>query len=554
MKKILIIGFVLLGMLSCNDDILDLSPLDSVSDDAVWSDESLIVAYHSALYNGIPQGFNRHMHSKFCDECNSNGTSDLQEGTYTADDISSYSSNYNYMYYWTQGYSSIRKVNLFLENMETTTVEISDKEQLVAEAYFLRAFMYFELIRRFGGVPIVSETYDLTEIDDILFERNTFEECVEFIESDLEIAMEDLPDYISSTDGDFGRASQDACLALRSRLLLYTASPLFNEDNDLDKWQDASDAAFELIAKGNYSLYPDYGECFQTLSGEENSEIIFARLFTTSDYQQMPMINLGARWGAYGGWNASNGPSQNLVDDYDMISGEPAFLEDGSVNPYSEYDENDPYSNRDPRFEASIQHDGTVYRGVTLEMWMASDGESWGYDSYKQTSDNPRGGYVINKFMPEEDIDLNWQTYYTNPWIFFRLAEIYLNYAEAQFELGNEDVCREYINMVRARAGMPDIDETVTGDVLRTRLYNERRIELVFEGHRFFDVRRWDIADETESEAIYGMDIIKDVDTGEKTYEPVILLQRYWEDQMTLLPIETDEMDRNPNLTQTPGW
>jgi hypothetical protein len=329
---------------------------------------------------------------------------------------------------------------------------------------------------------------------------------------------------------------------------------LFNEDNDLDKWQDASDAAYELLAKGNYSLYSDYEECFQTLSGEENSEIIFARLYTTSNYHQMPIINIGRRYGGYGGWGASNGPSQNLVDDFDMISGEPAFLEDGSVNTDSEYDENDPYSNRDPRFDASILHDGSVFRGDTIETWVASDGNSWGYDSYNQSTDNPECGYFLRKFMPTEDINLDWSTYYTNPWIFFRLGEIYLNYAEAQFELGNESTCREYINLVRARAGMPSLDETVTGDDLRTRLYNERRIELVFEGHRFFDVRRWDIADETESEVIYGMDITKDADTGVKTYESVQLLTRYWEDYMTLLPIDPDELEKNELLTQTPGW
>jgi hypothetical protein len=539
---------------SC-DDILDLSPLDSVSEEAVWSDEALIDAYQSALYNGIPHGFNKpHMISKYCDECNSVSKS-LQIGTYTADDISGYgTSSHQFIYYWDRGYLCIRKVNLFLEQMETSTVEITDKEQLVAEAYFLRAFMYFELIRRFGGVPIVTETYDLTETGDILFERNTFDECVEFIESDLEIAMADLPEYISSTDATFGRASQDACLALKSRLLLYAASPLFNEDNDLDKWQDASDAAYELIAKENYSLYPDYGECFKTLSGEENNEIIFARLFSTSDYHQMPMVNLGRRWGAYGGWGATNGPSQNLVDDYDMINGEPPFLDDGSVNSASGYDSSNPYDNRDPRFDASIQHDGTVYRGDTLAMWIASDGESWGYDSYKQSGDNPRSNYVINKFMPDVDIDLSWNTYYTNPWIYFRLAEIYLNYAEAQFELGNEATCREYINLIRDRAGMPGLDDTVTGEDLRARLYNERRIELVFEGQRFFDVRRWLIAEETESEAIYGMDIIKDVDTGVKSYTSVLLTTRYWEDQMNLLPIEADEISRNSNLTQTTGW
>jgi hypothetical protein len=554
MKKILILGLVLLGMISCNDDILDLAPQDKISEDAVWSDPALINAYHNALYNGIPHGFGRHILAKQTDECYANGVGQ-QDGIYDASSVSGGDANNNFLLFWDRGYEFIRKVNLFLENMETTEVAITDKEVLVAEAKFIRAFMYFELIRRYGGVPIVEQTYELGS--DVLFERNTFEECVDFILTDLDAAMNDLPEYISSTSANFGRASQDACLALKSRLLLYAASPLFNESNNMTKWQAASDAAeyFLTNSAANYSLYPGYGDCFQALSGEENTEIIFARLFTISDYHQMPIINTNKRWGGYGGWGGSSGPSQNLVDDYDMINGEPAFLSDGTVNPASGYDPQDPYSNRDPRFDASIQHDETVYRGVTLEMWVSVDGNTWGFDSYKVAGDNPRTEYVINKWMPEEG-NIGWSYQYTNPWIYFRLAEIYLNYAEAQFELGYEDVCRDYINLVRARTGveMPPIPETVTGDDLRTRLYNERRIELVFEGHRYFDGRRWDIAKDIESEPIYGMDVRLDAGTGVKTYTPVLLLERFWESQMNLLPIHSDEMDRNPNLTQTPGW
>ncbi|MGH7578122.1 MAG: RagB/SusD family nutrient uptake outer membrane protein [Longimicrobiales bacterium] len=157
--------------------------------------------------------------------------------------------------------------------------------------------------------------------------------------------------------------------------------------------------------------------------------------------------------------------------------------------------------------------------------------------------------------MPDEDVPLSWQTTYTNPWPHFRLAEIYLNYAEAQFELGNEGAAREYVSRVRARAGMPPIPGSVSGSELRRRIYNERRIELAFEGHRFFDIRRWLIAGDVENRPIRGMDIMRNLATGEQTYTPVdLLVKAPYEDRMNLLPVATEEIRRNPELTQAPGW
>ncbi|MEO8174450.1 MAG: RagB/SusD family nutrient uptake outer membrane protein, partial [Sediminibacterium sp.] len=147
--------------------------------------------------------------------------------------------------------------------------------------------------------------------------------------------------------------------------------------------------------------------------------------------------------------------------------------------------------------------------------------------------------------------------HYTIPWPHFRLAEIYLNYAEAKFELGDEATCRQYINKVRTRASvnMPPIPGTVTGDALRQRLYNERRIELAFESHRFFDIRRWKIANVIENRPIYGMDIFKNLTTGATTYSPVLLLQKNaYQDKMNLLPVDRAEVQRNSPELQTPGW
>ena len=569
MKKIInfliILPFILA---SCKKNILDITPQDRVAETAVWSDENLIKAYQNELYNAIPHGFYIHMYSKYTDESYNSapccGADVFKLNSFTPDNIGGAGGGDfwgGYMYYWNQAYTYVRKVDVFLEKMSAAgALQFNDKARLVAEAKFLRAFIYFNLAERYGGVSIVTQSYNLADVGTVKFKRNTFDECVSFIQKDITDALPDLPVRYLASDAGFGRATKDACYALTSRLLLYAASALFNPTHDNQKWQKAADAAAVFVnnADRGYSLYPDYRKLFNQPSGFGQSEYIFARNFTTTNGHQAPMNNLGRRYGAYGGWWASNGPSQNLVDDYDMVSGEPAFTWSGNiqtVNPASGYDPAHPYWNRDPRFNASIIHDSTVYHGDLFEMWISgTDPTRFGYDSYKQSSDNPRGGYILKKFMPD-DGPLNWQTTYTIPWPYFRLAEIYLNYAEAMYELGDENTCRTFISKVRARVGLPAMPLSVTGPDLRQRLYNERRVELAFEAHRFFDIRRWKIANVIENRPVRGMDIIKNLATGTTVYTPVTLLQKNpYLDKMNLLPVETAEIQRNPDLIQTTGW
>lgn len=572
MKKILGLILLIIAVSSCKKNALDIAPQDRVAETAVWTDESLIKAYHNELYNAVPHGFFIHMYSKYTDEAYNSapccGADLFKMNTYNPDNIINagrvgdfWGENSGYMYYWSYAYRYIRKINIFLDKMNAPdALQFQTKDRLIAEAKFMRAFVYFNLIERFGGVPIVEKIYKLG--DEEVFKRNTFDECVNYIQKNLDEAIPKLEDRYPSTDVNYGRATKDACYALASRLWLYAASPLFNPTHDNAKWQKAADAAavFTEHADRGYSLYPNYGELFNRPSGAPQNEFIFTRNFTTTNGHQAPMHNLGRRYGAYGGWWASNGPSQNLVDDYDMANGQPAFTWSGNtqtVNAASGYDPNHPYWNRDPRFNASIIHDSSVFHGDLFEMWIdKNDATKFGDDSYKKSSDNPRGGYILRKFMPESG-PLDWQTTYTIPWPHFRLAEIYLNYAEAKFELGDEPTCREYINKVRARqsVNLPPIPATVTGEALRQRLYNERRIELAFESHRYFDIRRWKIANVIENRPIRGMDIIKDRTTGVSNYNPVILLQKNpYEEKMNLLPVETAEVRRNDPSLQTPGW
>lgn len=557
-----------MSLFSCNDDILDITPTDSVSAGSVWNDASLIMAYHNTLYTGIGTGNSRNMLAKATDEMaykpQSGYPGPILDGTLNPDNVTN---RINFggpgtVYTWNLDYSLIRKINVFLEQMETSDALDPDVEsRLIAEARFIRAYMYFKLIVRFRGVPIIDEVATQDNLPSLA--RNTIDECVAYIEADLAAALPDLDAAYHPGDGNFGRATQGVCKALQSRMYLYLASPLFNTTNDVSKWQKAADAALDLIDDNTFSLHPNYSTLFNAETGSPNNEIIFARNYTASNKHDQPMLYLGRRWGAFGGWAANGGIAQNLVDDYDMANGEPAYIKvnhvNTTVNPASGYDPQNPYANRDPRLEYSINHDESVYRSSTLEMWVSEDGNTWGFDSYKQSNDNPEAGTFLRKFMPEdESIVLDFSTPFTAPFIWFRFGEVYLNYAEAMFELGDEDTCREYINKIRARptVNMPPIPDSVTGEELRTRLYNERRIELAFEEHRYFDIRRWEIAPFTQAQPTMGMHIFKDVQgAGEKRYAPYVVNPTVWDDKLYFLPIENAEILRSGGeLTQNPDY
>lgn len=325
-------------------------------------------------------------------------------------------------------------------------------------------------------------------------------------------------------------------------MLLYAASPLNNPNNDLAKWELAANAAEELIDT-RYSLHDDYQNVFLG----HNEEIIFARYFTQANSYELH-FQVGRN--GNNGWG-SDSPTQNLVNDYEMVNGESPYLADGSINPESGYDPNNPYENRDPRFYASILHDGAMWMGRETETF---DGGMDSREGPVAAWNGSMSRYYLKKFVSEDIPPTGSTVNPTSPWIMFRYAEVLLNYAEAKFMLGDELTAREYLNKVRSRAsvGMPDVTET--GEDLFEKIQNERRVELVFEGHRYFDVRRWMIADETESENIMGI-VIKKEPNGTKTYSFNQLTERQWDDRLYRLPIPRTEIDRSQgSLTQNPGY
>ena len=342
-----------------------------------------------------------------------------------------------------------------------------------------------------------------------------------------------------------GRATPDAALALKSRVLLYAASSLNNPSNDLTKWEKAAEAAEALMNKG-YTLYPDYKNLFM----EDNNEIIFGRYFTKSINH-----NINGYSGTnslYGGGH--NHPTENIVMDYEMKNGELPYSIGSNnemiVNPASGYDPENPYLDRDPRFYASILYDGCVFQDHEEETF---DG---GIDSPLSSIvpwNATMTGYYLYKFIdPSKSVNLRTDDLSTNPWIFFRYGEILLNYAEAKFELGDEDAARNAVNQIRERANMPPI--TSSGSELRDKIRHERRIELAFEGHRFFDVRRWKILEEVSSTQIIGMQIRKAAN-GKKSYNIKEVAPVVYYEQHLRLPIPRTEIDKSGGaLTQNSGY
>jgi len=555
MKKIIIIFLVMLSFSACQD-VLDITPTDKIADTEVWQDANTVRLFMNATYaTAFPQGMYRNTQiGHGTDEMHSIKGSvfyvRITRGELTADNVTEL--NPNIMNNWKQAFTTIRNVNVFLEKMATSPIEETVKNQMIAEMRFIRAHQYAQLIWRYGGVPIITDVFELD--DDFGKARNTYTECVDFIIDELDEVIGVLPD--TRPANTLGLATSDAARALKSRVLLYAASPLNNPTNDLAKWQAASDAAKALIDGGHYTLNGDYRATFIA----QNSEIIFARYFTqaaaaSTDAQSMLPMELHFQVGRNGdrGWG-SDTPTQNHVDAYEMNNGLP--ITDGA----SGYDPNNPYVNRDPRFYASILFDGAVWKARATETFFSGEtGVTGGMDTNQGPYDPQnatQSGYYSKKFLQEEVPSLQGSTVRsTSPYIMFRYAETLLNYAEAQHMLGNDGEARTYVNMVRKRTGVNMPDVTESGAALLVRIQQERRIELAFEGHRFFDVRRWKIANVTESADIMGV-TIKKMLNGTKTRDPRLLIDRpAWDDKWLLLPIPRAEINKSlGTLAQNPGY
>lgn len=564
MKRTLIrvLNIVLLVLLSTGcEEYLDPQVITYETYDQVTTSYNYTKQRLSSVYSVIQPGFVRvggAMMASACDEAEHT----LETSPIHQFNIGSWNAYSNPDNVWAQYYRGIYKANQFmvsadsvdldrwkLDSAEQETYEnrLEEIETWKYEARFLRALFYFELVKRYGGVPIIDSAGSIDQ-DFSLVKRNTLDECIQFIADECDACADVLPLRYGLSEQ--GRATMTAALALKSRVLLYAASELFNNASWASgysnpelislsgdrqaRWQQAADAAREVIDLG-IKLSGDYSALFGP-DNARDSEIIFCHRAGNSNNFEIANFPVGFKSG-----NSGTTPSQNLVDAYEDRTGLPI------TDPLSIYDPQDPYSGRDPRLKATIVTNNSLFFNRPVEPFIGGlDGPPIALAS--------RTGYYLNKYV-NSGLDLETGQESVHNWVILRSAEIFLNYAEALNEAdpGNSDVDR-YVNEVRDRVGMPDLPAGLSQDEMRERIRNERRVELAFEDHRMWDVRRWMIAEDVLSSPLEGMQItLNPVDTT-FTYQKVIVENRVFQPEMYLYPIPQSEIAIATGLIQNPLW
>lgn len=522
----------------CESDILNQVPKDSLTGETVWTDPQGAIQFVNAIYGQMPSGFDRNYQGwakglYLLDGVTDDGdvgmpwthSNELQTGNFLP-------SNVPWGETWGDYYSLVRKANMALENLGSLKDEAL-RNRLMGEAYFLRGFIYHELLRLYGmpstgsdatGVPLINKSLTLT--DNFQIPRAKYDEVVDFIIADLDKAASLLPKKGAI---EAGRATSGAANALKSRVLLYAS-----------RWQASADAASKVI-NTDYTLFSDYRTLFLT---KNNNEIIFAKKFQAPDKVHFGVNNgfdvvnspPSIRGGSDAGWGG-NVPTQNFVDSYDMIDGKSQ-----ATSPL--YKPSEPWANLDPRFEATVVHNGSTFRGRVIELFAG------GADVTGRAEDT-KTGYILRKFHEEQYVLYTKSS--DQDWIFIRYAEVLLNYAEAKNEASGPDATvYSAINTIRKRAGMPDLETGLSKDQMRAKIRNERRIELAFEEHRFFDIRRWKTAESLLNGPLYGVKMTKSGNTI--TYTRYAFENRGFPSKLYVLPIPQSEVDKNPAAKQIAGW
>lgn len=461
-------------------------------------------------------------------------------------------------------YASIRKAYNFIENADKISYDdvkdnptqpgvyetfLQDVEYYKAEVMLLRAFYLFELVKRFGGVPIVSEKYEVG-VDYSTIQRASLEDCVNEIVHWCDETAKSLP--VKHVQEKFGRLTLGAAKALKSQVLLFAASELWNDPSWASgyahpeyislpagdrkaRWQAAADAAkavIEMEAEAGYAL-DSYDNLFGP-KGYQSPEVIFARRDGQSNSFEKVSYPI-----SYDKTTGGNCPSQNLVDLFQVVN------EDGTVERF-DWDKHgsDPYANRDPRLEKFIITNNSTFKGKAVQSWTGGiDGA--GVRNATAT------GYYLKKFVnPELNLNNDQQSVHT--WIIARLGGIYLNYIEALNECspGHPDI-KLYYDKLRTRAGMPGMDASLSQDRVRGLIRQERAVELCFEGKRFWDLRRW-MDKEALSAPLRAVEITKT--SSGFTFEPFDYETRAFSEKMYFYPIPQSELNKMKHWVQNPLW
>ncbi|MGN8037844.1 RagB/SusD family nutrient uptake outer membrane protein [Chitinophaga sp. 22321] len=531
---------------ACGKNYLDRKPSDLITEKEVFSNIENAEGFVNTIYQSLPGMFKPGSAwglSSATDETNQsidNSASYPDAGNFNTGSMSP--ANFPMQSWWADFYGKIRACNKFLAQYELVPQDPNypqRRNRLKGEVLLLRAYYYFELLRAYGGVPLLlDEKNPFDDPSGIYFKRNSIDEVTNSILADLKAAGELLPVTYGDRPSNWGRGSKMIAMALEGRLRLFYASPLYNPANDDSRWQSAAvacKAALDTAIVNGYTLYDNYSDIFTQYF---NREVIWSRPAPGAfgdggiDREMNPRSANG-----YG----SITPLQELVNDYEMkATGLPI------TDPASGYSAQRPYDGRDPRFYATILYPGASWKGKVLD---------------PNGADAPRSGQIVTNYWPRKyllpSVDLfSGSGASDRKWVLIRTAELYLNYAEAQNEAtGPGAEIYNALNAVRARSGMPAISG---GDKasLRAKIRHERRIELALEDHRFWDVRRWKIAEQVDNKEVHGVTVSG---TGNVTYTYPVVEKRVFDPKKNYwLPIPQSEIDKvssqNPAFTQNPGW
>ena len=554
LKKIFTILISVSLLTSC--DFMDCNESDYYSLEQIQGSYSRVKQFVTDVYGYLPSNF-----------CNIDGAmldaaTDDAIHIYESSNIKrfvngTWSPNYTVDDQFANYYNGIHDANFYLENLTGLKFETwentNDYDNWMItypnfeyEVRFLRAYFYFELVRRYQNIPLITTV--LTQEEANVAEPASAEKIFDFIISECTELSTLLPvDYTKMPGSEYGRATKGAALALKARAALYVASPLFNSNNDKNKWVAAAEAAYELIGQSSALGYQLDGS-FSNLFGATNtasSEVILVRPTGTNTSFESANFPMGVTGG-----KTTTCPTENLASAFEMATGEEFDWNNEEMS-------KNPYANRDPRFYLTLVHNGML--------WPASNAveiNEGGANGLPLTNATSTGYYLrkyVDKSISFEAGSSSAATHHN--WVLFRYAEVLLNYAEAMVNAYGDinkttDKCGmtalAAVNAVRGRTGvnMPAISGTLLPEEFLKRVKHERRVELAFEGHRFWDLRRWKELD--ESKDIFGVKITKSNDVI--TYKKFTLESRKISDKLYFYPIANTELFKNSNLKQNPGW
>ncbi|MDN5291164.1 MAG: RagB/SusD family nutrient uptake outer membrane protein [Bacteroidota bacterium] len=518
---------------SCSD-WLDLTPTDKVTDKVVWENESSVDLYVNSFYTYLHQ-YGQFGDKQFAGSLTESLTNTFKYGSYALGHKAGHPNNYVFnpevitpasCFYsnWDDAYNKIRRMNEFLHSMELySSFPESVNTKWEAQVRFFRAFIYFQLAKRFDGV-ILYTRLDQMEKDKA---RSTNEETWDLIEQDLDFAIANLPESWSTTEE--GRVTKYAALAFKSRAMLYA-----------ERWQSAYDAADAVVKSGKFDLVDEYAQAWKGSNEETILEFKYDILGPnhTFDKDYVPLSD-GYEFGGLGT------PTQEMVESYEKA--------DGTKMDWTPYHTANatrpPYEDLEPRFKASVIYPGSTWKGHTMQNSVnGTYGTFMAYRSQPYTYGHTTTGYFLRKLMDEQLIDVKGKPS-TQTWVEIRYAEVLLNKAEAAFRLNKMSEARDAMNKVRERVNLPP--KSSSGDQWFSDYRNERQVELAYEGHLFWDMRRWKLAHiEYNNYRCHGFKI-----TGDNyEYIDVDYQDRKFSPKNYILPIPDAELANNSLIEQYDSW